>query len=77
MEKYTELLDETGINAIKYCPTCGHDFEEETNFCPGCATNILNRIPEIHVDVEFEGQGSRCLSLVELFDIARERGLTK
>lgn len=62
---------------MKYCPKCECEAEEEIVFCPKCGTKILSRNPEIDVDVEIEGQGSRCLSLAEFFGIAKERGLVK
>ena len=65
---------------IKYCPKCERDCEEdeeESVFCSKCGTKISNRCAEIDFYVEIEGHGSRCIALAELFDIARERGLTK
>lgn len=75
MKEYTELLAETSIDTIKYCPECECDSEEEPDFCPDCGTKILDRSPEINVDVEIEGQGSRCMTLAELFGAAKREGL--
>ena len=65
------------MDKIKYCPKCKCDSEEEVTFCPNCGTKVLHRDPEIAVDVEIEGQGSRCMPLAEFFDIVRKKGLIK
>ena len=64
------------LKKIEYCPTCDCDSLGGT-FCSNCGTKMLSRDPEVHVDVEVEGQGSRCMTLTELFDIAKRQGIIR